>query len=182
MNLCLFLIAMVLGMTDRTVEYSAQVLSQNLETDHHRFLPKQNFVHYELLKVLLKIQCVLSSANTKNNIYAEHHCTQTNTNNVWVFFSFRIFFRTTPEMEFFFFCREFIFQEFNIRLYDKNSESGYFFSSTKIRIFFPQHWESEYFFRKKPIAPPWKLNGPSLTLTILSEEVANTIFINFWFD
>jgi hypothetical protein len=26
--------------------------------------------------------------------------------------------------------------EFNIRLYDKNSESDYFFSSTKIRIFF----------------------------------------------
>jgi hypothetical protein len=26
--------------------------------------------------------------------------------------------------------------EFNIRLYDKNSESEYFFSSTKIRIFF----------------------------------------------
>ena len=24
-----------------------------------------------------------------------------------------------------------------------------FFSSTKIRIFFQQHWESEYFFRKK---------------------------------
>jgi hypothetical protein len=41
MNLCLFLIAMVLGMTDRTVEYSAKVLYQNLETDHHRFLPKQ---------------------------------------------------------------------------------------------------------------------------------------------
>ena len=28
------------------------------------------------------------------------------------------------------------FPEFNIRLYDKNSESDYFFSSTKIRIFF----------------------------------------------
>ena len=31
------------------------------------------------------------------------------------------------------------------RLYDKNSESDYFFSSTKIRIFFQQNWESEYF-------------------------------------
>ena len=42
------------------------------------------------------------------------------------------------------------FPEFNIRLYDKNSESDYFvFSSTKIRIFFQQHWESEYLFRKK---------------------------------
>ena len=30
--------------------------------------------------------------------------------------------------------------EINIRLYDKNSESHYFFQ---------HHWESEYFFRKK---------------------------------
>ena len=70
----------------------------------------------------------------------------------------------------FFFCRakhEKFFPEFNIRLYDKNSESDFFFPSTKIRIFFQQHWESEYFFRKKNHAPPpWKLNGPSL--------------INFW--
>ena len=28
-----------------------------------------------------------------------------------------------------------VLTEFNIRLYDKNSESNYFFSSTKIRIF-----------------------------------------------
>ena len=31
---------------------------------------------------------------------------------------------------------QFFFPEFNIRLYDKNSESDYFFFSTKIRIFF----------------------------------------------
>jgi hypothetical protein len=59
----------------------------------------------------------------------------------------------TRDRIFFFFCREFFFPEFNIRLYDKNSESGYFFSSNKIRIFFPQHWESEYFFRKKTHSP-----------------------------
>jgi hypothetical protein len=35
-----------------------------------------------------------------------------------------------------FFCRANLFPEFNIRLYDKNSESDYFFFSTKIRIFF----------------------------------------------
>jgi hypothetical protein len=35
------------------------------------------------------------------------------------------------------------------------------FSSTKIRIFFQQHWESEYFFRT-PTPPHWKLNGSSL--------------------
>ena len=148
MNLCLFLIAMVLGMTDRTVEYSAKVLYQNLETDHHRFLPKQNFVHYELLKVLLKIQGVLSSANTKNNICVGHHCTQTNTNNVWFFFFVQNFFSDNTRIFIFFVAQsaKFFFPEYNIRLYDKNSESGYFFSSTKIRIFFQQHWESEYFF------------------------------------
>ena len=43
------------------------------------------------------------------------------------------------KLEYFFFCREkreIFFPEFNIRLYDKNSESDYFFSSTKIRISF----------------------------------------------
>jgi hypothetical protein len=54
----------------------------------------------------------------------------------------------------FFFCRaerEFFFQEFNIRLYDKNSESDYyFFPPPKSEYFFQQHWESEYFFRKNP--------------------------------
>jgi hypothetical protein len=43
------------------------------------------------------------------------------------------------------------FTEFNIRLYDKNSESDYFFfPPPKSEYFFQQHWESEYFFRKKP--------------------------------
>jgi hypothetical protein len=45
---------------------------------------------------------------------------------------------------FFFFVAQsaiFLSPEFSIRLYDKNSESEYFFQ---------QHWESEYFFRKKP--------------------------------
>jgi hypothetical protein len=49
------------------------------------------------------------------------------------------------------FCRaerEFFFAEFNIRLYDKNSESVY--------IFFPPP-KSEYFFRKKYITVSWSL-------------------------
>jgi hypothetical protein len=56
------------------------------------------------------------------------------------------------------------FQEFNIRLYDKNSESDYFFfPQPKSEYFFQQHWESEYLFRKKPLPPPpFKLNGRSL--------------------
>jgi hypothetical protein len=53
----------------------------------------------------------------------------------------------------FFFLRKarIFFPEFNIRLYDKNSESEYFFfPPPKSEYFFQQHWESEYFFRKKP--------------------------------
>ena len=84
------------------------------------------------------------------------------------FFRSEFLFWTTRQLEFLF-ClsrkAQNIFSEFNFRLYDKNSESGYFFSSTKIRIFFQQHWESEYIFRKKNIAPTlsifefdWKLS------------------------
>ena len=56
-------------------------------------------------------------------------------------FMFRseMFFRTTRELEYLFFLSRKVrnlFPEFNIRLYDKNSESDYFFFSTKIRIFF----------------------------------------------
>jgi hypothetical protein len=50
------------------------------------------------------------------------------------------FFRTTQELE-----KK--IPEFNIRLYDKNSESDYFyFPAPKSEYFFQQHWESEYFF------------------------------------
>jgi hypothetical protein len=42
---------------------------------------------------------------------------------------------------------EYFCPEFNIRLYDKNSESYYFFFlPPKSEFFFQQHWESEYFF------------------------------------
>ena len=57
------------------------------------------------------------------------------------------------ELEYLFFLSRrarIFFLEFNIRLYDKNSESGYFFfPPPKSEYFFQQHWESEYFFRKK---------------------------------
>jgi hypothetical protein len=49
------------------------------------------------------------------------------------------FFRTTQELEYLFFLsrkEQIFFPESNIRLYDKNSESDYFFPSIKIRIFF----------------------------------------------
>ena len=58
---------------------------------------------------------------------------------LWFFDSFRIFFSDNTRVTIFFCCRakrEFFFLEYNIGLYDKNSESDYFFSSTKIRIFF----------------------------------------------
>jgi len=69
-------------------------------------------------------------------------------------FRSEFFFRTTRELEYLFFLSriaQICFPEFNIRLYDKNSESDYFFfPPPKSEYFFQQHWESEYFFRKKP--------------------------------
>ena len=41
-----------------------------------------------------------------------------------------------------------------------------FFPPPKSEYFFQQHWESEYFFRKKPY--PFKLNGRSLTFMKMS--------------
>jgi hypothetical protein len=80
-------------------------------------------------------------------------------------FRSEFFFRKTRELEYLFFLSHkarIFFPEFNIRLYDKNSESDYFlFPPPKSEYFFQQHWETEYFFRKKT-CPPWKLNGPSL--------------------
>jgi hypothetical protein len=68
-------------------------------------------------------------------------------------FCSEFFFRTTQELEYLFFLSreaQIFFPEFNIRLYDKNSESDYFFfPPPKLEYFFQQHWESEYFFRKK---------------------------------
>ena len=71
---------------------------------------------------------------------------------LWFFVSFRIFFRTLRELKYlcFFVAQSanfFFFTEFNIRLYDKNSESDYFFiPPPKSEYFFQQQWESEYFF------------------------------------
>jgi hypothetical protein len=62
----------------------------------------------------------------------------------------KFFLRTTQELEYLFFLSreaQLFFPEFNIRLYDKNSESDYFFfPPPKSEYFFQQHWESEYFF------------------------------------
>ena len=68
-----------------------------------------------------------------------------------MFFLFRseFFFQTTRELEYFFLPRlaRNFFPEINIRLYDKNSESDYFyFPPPKSEYFFQQHWESDFFF------------------------------------
>jgi hypothetical protein len=51
------------------------------------------------------------------------------------------------------------FPELNIRLYDKNSESDYFFfPPPKSECFFQQHWESELFLVKNhnpPLQDKW---------------------------
>ena len=89
-----------------------------------------------------------------------------------MFFLFRseICFRTTQELEYLFFlspeARNFI-PEFNIRLYDKNSESDYlFFPPPKSEYFFQQHLESEYFLEKKhnsPLQVKWSFpKGPTI--------------------
>jgi hypothetical protein len=67
------------------------------------------------------------------------------------------FFGQYESYNIYFFCRakrEFFFQESDIRLYDKNSESDYFFSSTKIRIFFSATLGIKIFFLEKNHTPP----------------------------
>jgi hypothetical protein len=70
---------------------------------------------------------------------------------LWIFVSFRIFFSDNTRVRIFNFLSRKVrnfYSEFNIRLYDKNSESDYyFFPPTKSEYFFQQHWESEYFLR-----------------------------------
>ena len=81
-------------------------------------------------------------------------------------FCSEFFFQATQELGYLFFLSRkarIFFPEFNIRLYDKYSESDYFFfPPPKSEYFFQQHWESEYFFLEKNHNPPFKLNGHSL--------------------
>ena len=68
-------------------------------------------------------------------------------------FRSEIIFRTTRVRIFIFFVGQSpIFFSHNLTLgyMTKILNHIIFFSSTKIRIFVQQHWESEYFFRKKP--------------------------------
>ena len=64
------------------------------------------------------------------------------------------FFRTTQELEYLFFLSRtmhIFFPEFNIRLYDKNSESDYFFFLHQNQnIFFSNIGNQNIFLEKKP--------------------------------
>ena len=68
-------------------------------------------------------------------------------------FRSEFFFRTTRELEYLFFLSrkaQIFFPEFNIRLYDKNSESNYFFFLHQNQnIFFSNIGNQNIFFRKK---------------------------------
>ena len=82
---------------------------------------------------------------------------------LWFFVSFRIFFPDNTRVRIFIFLARkarTIFPEYNIRLYDKNSESDFFFPPPQSEYFFQQHWESEYFFRKKHTPPQVKWSFP----------------------
>ena len=70
----------------------------------------------------------------------------------YVFFLSEFFFRTTQELEYFFFVAqsEFFFQNLTLGYRTKTLNQIIFFSPPKSEYFFQQHWESEYFFRKKP--------------------------------
>ena len=77
---------------------------------------------------------------------------------LWFFVSFRNFFSDNTRVRIYFLLSRKVrifFRKYNIRLYDKYSESDYFFfPPPKSEYFFQQHWESEYFFRKKNITLP----------------------------
>ena len=73
------------------------------------------------------------------------------------------------------------FPEFNIRLYDKNSESDYFFfPPPKSKYFFQQHWESEYFFLEKV---KWSVPNEDVCWTPLYEYLCTTFggYLYFYF-
>jgi hypothetical protein len=80
------------------------------------------------------------------------------------------FFRTTQELEYFFLSRKarIFFPEFNIRLYDKNSESDYFFFIHQNQNIFFSNIGNQNIFLGKNHNPPFKLNSRSLTEEYLS--------------
>jgi hypothetical protein len=98
-------------------------------------------------------------------------------------FDQNFFFRTTRIRIFIFFVAQsaiFFSPEFNIRLYDKNSESDYFFSPPQNQhFFFSNIGNQNIFFRKNHNPPPpFKLNGRSLIMSALYKTITlSLIFI-----
>jgi hypothetical protein len=84
---------------------------------------------------------------------------------IWYGFLFRseFFFRTIQELEYLFFLSrevQFFFPEFNIRLYDKNSESNYFFFLHQNQnIFFSNIGNQNIFLEKNhtPLQVKWSI-------------------------
>ena len=64
------------------------------------------------------------------------HLTWRGGGGLWFFVLLRIFFSDNTRARIFI-----LFPEFNIRLYDKNSESYFFFPPPKSEYFFQRHWE-----------------------------------------
>ena len=93
-----------------------------------------------------------------------------------------IFFRTTQELEYYFFCRakcEFFFQILALDYMTKTLNQLFFFPPPKSEYFFQQHWESEYFFLEKKHNPSFKLNGRSLNNPLVSSKFSY-LYI-FWY-
>jgi hypothetical protein len=71
-------------------------------------------------------------------------------------FRSEFFFRTTRELEYLFFLSpkgEMFFQNLTLGYMTKTLNQMIFFLPPKSEYFFQQHWESEYFFRKKHNPP-----------------------------
>ena len=75
---------------------------------------------------------------------------------LWFLFRSEFFFRTTQDLEYLFLlCKvQIFFQEFNIRLYDKNSESDFFFLHQNQNIFFSNIENQNIFLGKNHTPPP----------------------------
>jgi hypothetical protein len=79
---------------------------------------------------------------------------------VMVFCFVQNFFFERHELEYFFFLSregQIFFPEFNIRLYDKNSESDFFFLHQKQNIFFSNVGNQNIFLEKNHNPPPFQV-------------------------
>ena len=56
-----------------------------------------------------------------------------------------------------------------------------FFPPPKSEYFFSNIGNQNIFFRKKPYPPPWKLNGPSLSITPNTNNDNAIKYMEYWF-